>query len=53
MRDVLANFVEPHDLNEERIELELLAKKKERTVRVWPGFLDDLDSDTLVWDSDF
>ena len=29
MRDVLANFVEPHDLNEERIELELLAKKKE------------------------
>eukprot|EP00434_Breviolum_minutum_P000192 symbB.v1.2.000161.t2/scaffold9.1/size550961/17 len=29
MRDVLANFVEPHDLNEERIELELLAKKKD------------------------
>lgn len=29
MRDVFSNFVEPHDLNEERIELELLAKKKE------------------------
>ena len=40
MRDVLANFAKPHDLNEERIELELLAKKKELR-GVWPGWIAD------------